>query len=283
MRAIVAVTAALVAAFASAEDTAVLFGLRDKDGNYRSVLVARKGVAIVQAEKKGVLLLPVKEAVQPITTDGKTLTTRVSSTTTFTKHRVAWMGQAYIGLEVDATIDGQPEFTRFSRLVLRISDLETMTLESQLRSSHRIQVADAARRVREKNAALGLPETVDPYDWGYLRNEGRWEFHAALKQGSHRAEVVIPEASPTNNPPFDNKEVSWRNVLRSYPDATDVLGDKYSGLVVVVTPDFLVVHQSGGSTLGRELRRISSNGEQVVSFFFGGQSMIDPWTKAVRG
>ena len=92
----------------------------------------------------------------------------------------------------------------------------------------------------------------------------------------------MADKAPTMNPPFDRSEVSWKNVLRVHPSATDLVGDRDANFAVVVTPDFLYVHEATRTNIGRELRRIPCRNERVVSFFWGGQTQMEAWARFMR-
>lgn len=283
VRAILLPVLALAGAVACAVDSAVLIGLRDPDGALRTVIVGKKGVAYFQDERKGELLLPLKEAVQPFRLENGAVLGKTGTSGPLGKVRVAWMSQVHMGLELDVSESGQRPYTKIVRRVVQLSTLKLTKIDDDLNRSNRLQLANAVAEVRRKQPGLQLPEKPDELDWGYARREARWEFVAALTNGRDRVEVVIPDKSPIMNPPTDRSEVSWKSVLRTHPDAIDVVGDQNADFVVVVTPGTMYVHKSGGSALGRELRRVPCKDEVVVSSFWGGPEESEAWLRYLRG
>jgi hypothetical protein len=270
----------------SAMDHGVLIGLRDQKDALRTVFVGQRGVAFVHDEHKGEILFPNKDAVLPFSMSENGLKGRAHEFEVTGKARIGWFSQAYVGLEHDASRPGELPFTRLRRSVVQLGTMTQELLDSELNEQSRSELLNAVAEARRRaGGELGsrLPERADPVDWGYVRKQGRWEFVGALVAGEDRVEFYKPGKAPTMNPPSDRGEVTWRSVTALHPDATDVVTDRDSGFAVVVTPDFLYVHEASRTSLGREVRRIPSNGERVVSAFWGGTTQMDAWARFMRG
>jgi hypothetical protein len=262
---------ASIALSQSSIDRGVLIGLRDASGAYRTVLVSQRGVAYVTKERKGELLRPVKLTVQPFRTDERGLVKFGGHVPIEGKFRIAWAGNSGIGIELDASKPGQLPFTRVHRRV--IDGEKFRTIGEVLNSNEKGRFLEAGKDAkRRSDTASGLPESPDPLDWGFVRNEGKWQFVAAYN---------APDARLTGHP-YDNGEVTWRNVIAVHADAIDAISSRDAKFAVVVTKSYLYVHEASRTGLGREVRRIPAKDERVVCFDWGANDTLQAWHEHMK-
>jgi hypothetical protein len=264
----------------SSTDRGALIGLRDANGAYRTVLVAQRGVAYVTKERKGELLRPIKLAVQPFRTDERGLVNSGRHVPIEGKFRISWAGNSEIGIELDASKPGQQPFTRVNRRV--VVGEKFRTIGEELNSSEKGKFLEAGNDAkRRSDTASGLPESPDPLDWGFVRNEGKWQFVAAFNAPDVRLEFFMDDP-PVTGGPYDNGEVTWRNVIAAHADAIDAISSRDAKFAVVVTKNYLYVHEASRTGLGREVRRITAKDERVVSFDWGANDTLRAWHEHMK-
>lgn len=264
----------------SATDRGVLIGLRDASGAYRTVLVSQRGVAFVTKERKGELLRPIKLAVQPFRTDERGLVQFDGHIPIEGKFRIAWAAISGTGIELDVAKPGQQPFTRVHRRV--VEGEKFSTIGEELNSYERGRFLEAGNDAkRRSDTASGLPESPDPLDWGFVRNEGKWQFVAAYSSPDARLEFFMDDP-PVRNPPFENGEVTWRNVIAAHADAIDAVSSRDAKFAVVVTKNYLYVHEASRTGLGREVRRIPAKDERVVCFDWGANDTLQAWHEHMK-
>ncbi len=268
----------------SAMDRGVLIGLRNPTGGYRTLLVARRGVAYLNREHKGELLRPMKEAVHNFRMNEGGFLYQGRQYTLEGKFRIAWAGVSYIGLEFNASNPGEPTFGLVRRRVVHVGSIDRLTdvkLSETLNSYDKERLVTAAETARKFRS--GLPSAPDELDWGYERFEGKWQFVGALSSTGMREEFTVPGRPITSNPPLDYGDIPWRTVTRQYPDAEDIVSSREATFAVVVTSDFLYVHEATRTSIGRLVRRIPCKNETVVCLEFGGAGPLEAWLKYVKG
>jgi hypothetical protein len=261
------------------EDSALLLGLRDQQGQYRTLLIGKRGVALVQLERKGEVVIGNKEGITGLSVKEKTLVGPMRKLTTSIALRISWVTIDFIGVERDVTTDGKPPFTKIERQVLTFPELDEVPVKQELVDPTSVHLVTAVDDALSKNPRALVPKNLDERDWGYLRQNGHWMFVGALKTPTERVEVLVPGPLVTKTPPTDTGTVSWPSVTRTYPDATDLVSHKAAGIAVVVTPEAIYVHEASAISLGRELRKLPARNEVVVSTIWGGFDELDTWRR----
>jgi hypothetical protein len=161
---------------------------------------------------------------------------------------------------------------------------ELVQLKEDLNDSDKPRFLDAAYAARKKASfeAGALPESPDALDWGFVRVDGKWQFVSAFTSADRRLEFTVPDKPPTMNPPLDTGEVKWRAVIAAHDNALDVVANRDAPFAVVLTRDYLYVHESTRTGLGRVVRRIPCNDERLVSAFWGQGGMVESWREFIR-
>lgn len=259
-------------------DTALLLGLRDQQGGYRTLLIGRRGVAFVQQERRGEVVIGNTEGIAGLTIKDKTLVGPMRKLTTSIPLRISWVTLDFIGVERDVTMDGKAPFTMVERQVLTFPELDEVPLKQELVDA-KSDVIQAA-----VSEALGIdpPDSAIKYlidrDWGYLRFEGRWAFVGSVRK-PERVEVIVRTGKVTKTPPAESGVAPWKAALRTHADAIDLVFSRDHALAVVVTPEWIYVHESTAASLGKELRKLPAKNETVVSTLWGGYEELDTWQR----
>lgn len=273
------VALACIGAPARLEDSALLLGLRDQQGGYRTLLIGQRGVALVQVERRGEVVIGNTEGIAGLTIKDKTLVGPMRKLTTSDSLRISWVTLDYIGIERDVTKDGKPPFTKFEREVFTYPEIDNVKLKQELVDSQTAHIETAIADVVSKNPGVPVSRSLDEREWGYIRQNGHWVFAGVLRTLDGRIEVTVPGPLVTRTPPTDTGTVSWPSVTRTYPDATDLISHKAARIAVVVTPEWIYVHEASAISLGKELRKLPAKNETVVSTIWGGYEELDTWQR----
>ena len=267
--------AAMLALAPGALDQGALIGLRAQDGSLRTILVSQRGVAYVSKEHKGSLLKSNKEAVLSYALEGEDLLFQHSQRFKIGgKFRVGWLANSGLGLEFDASKSGEKPYSRVFRRVVRLfnSDVVDCPLSSVLSQLGNTKVRQAAERFHAQ---------PNETDWGYVRNQGKWDLVATVGAADERREITITGETFTATP-SNQGEISWREVVSEHPDVTDLVASVYSPFAVVVTPTQLIVREASRTSLGRVIRRIPADSETVVHYEFSGGGPLEAWHRYIK-
>ncbi|HXH61159.1 MAG TPA: hypothetical protein VNI20_07350 [Fimbriimonadaceae bacterium] len=267
-----------------APDVGLLVSLRSDTGEYRTVLVGRKGVATVADSLDGVLVGASKDGFTSYTVDkdGILVDGRPTPLKADVSFRIAWMSKDAVGIELDRSRPGEPRYSSVERRVYEPSFEKAVKLSSHIEDTERDQFRDAV--AKQRRAAGPEFEGAQPsdVDWGFVRADGHWETMGALVAGDERSQIDLGAILTKTYGMRVDSEVTLAMATTPHNDATDVVASRQARVAVVITPDALYVHDSNGRTVGRMLRRMTARNETVVGVAQGSLDALREYFAAHR-